>query len=120
MHVEAYAKTVGKTYSDVFQEYMPTAVKLMANDVISAKADNVDIIWDQTSTSVRSRQKKFAMLPYYYAIAVVFKTPDVVELQRRLNSRPGKNIPWDVVSDMIDAWEEPVEGEGFDEIWYVN
>jgi predicted kinase len=120
MHVEAYAKTVGKTYSDVFKEYMPTAVKLMANDVISAKTDNVDVIWDQTSTSARSRQKKFAMLPYYYAIAVVFKTPNVVELQRRLNSRPGKNIPWDVVSDMIDAWEEPVEGEGFDEIWYAT
>jgi tRNA uridine 5-carbamoylmethylation protein Kti12 len=57
------------------------------------------------------------MLPDYYAIAVVFPTPDHAELQRRLASRPGKTIPEGVVEQMIAQYEEPTELEGFREIW---
>ena len=49
-------------------------------------------------------------------VAVVFRTPEEKELQRRLNSRPGKVIPPDVVKSMIDNFEEPTKEEGFDEI----
>jgi len=59
------------------------------------------------------------MLPDYYAIAVVFRTPDAEELQRRLDSRPGKTIPPEVIADMIDNFEMPTEQEGFKEIWYA-
>ena len=118
--VEDYAKECGQTYSEVFEEYMPTAVKLMADKVVRAREAGKDIIWDQTSTSVGTRAKKTRMLPNYYKIAVVFKTPDTAELVKRLNSRPGKTIPWDVVSKMAAQLEaEPVtKEEGFDEIWY--
>lgn len=119
-HVESYAKSISKTYTDVFENYMPTAVRLMADDVIKAREQGKDIIWDQTSTSVSSRKKKFKMLPDYFAIAVVFKTPDEQELMKRLSNRPGKTIPWSVVSDMIKNFEMPTEKEGFKEIWYVN
>ena len=119
--VEAHAEKQGKTYSEVFEEYMPIAVKLMANQALICQANNKDVIWDQTSTTVATRAKKIRMLPNYYKIAVVFKTPDTVELVKRLNSRPGKNIPWDVVSKMAAQLEaEPVtKEEGFDEIWYT-
>lgn len=118
--VEDHARDTGKTYSEVFQEYMPIAVRLMANQVLICKANNKDIIWDQTSTTIETRAKKIRMLPEYYKIAVVFKTPPTVELQRRLASRPGKNIPWEVVSNMAQQLEAepPSEEEGFDEIWY--
>ena len=119
--VEDYARAQGKTYSEVFDEYMPTAVELMANQVVRARELGHDIIWDQTSCTVETRAKKIRMLPDYYKIAVVFKTPPTAELQQRLASRPGKNVPWEVVSSMAQKLEaEPVtQEEGFDEIWYT-
>lgn len=120
--VEAYAKEQHKTYNDVFDEYMKTAVGLMAEKVNQCKKNNQDIIWDQTSTTVRARAKKFRMCPDYYKIAVVFQTPDKDELQRRLSSRPGKNIPKHVQEVMASQLknEPPTLEEGFDEIWNVQ
>ena len=116
--VEDYANRMGKTYSDVFDEYMPIAVKLMADHAVKCRENNHDIIWDQTSTTVLSRAKKIRMLPDYYKIAVVFKTPPMEELKARLASRAGKVVPMEVVESMITNWEEPTKEEGFDEIWY--
>jgi predicted kinase len=118
--VEDYAKTQGKTYSEVFDDYMPTAVDLMSKVVVHAREHGHDIIWDQTSTTVKSRARKFRMLPDYEHIAVVFKTPEKEELARRLASRTGKNIPDHVMRSMIDHFEMPTEEEGFREIWYAE
>jgi predicted kinase len=115
--VEDYAKECGSTYSEVFDDYMPTAVKLMSEKVIRARDAGLDIVWDQTSTTIKSRKKKFNMLPDYEHIAVVFKTPEQAELTKRLASRPGKNIPDHVMRNMIDHFEMPTEEEGFKEIW---
>ena len=115
--VEDYAKAQGKTYSEVFDEYMPTAVDLMSKVVVHAREHGHDVIWDQTSTSVKSRARKFRMLRDYEHIAVVFATPDADELAKRLASRPGKNIPDHVMRSMIDGFEMPTEEEGFKEIW---
>ena len=119
--VEEEAKRVGKTYSEIFTDYMPRAVELMAQNVVSAREMNNDIIWDQTSTTVKSRARKFNMLPDYDHIAVVFRTPEHKELVRRLSSRweDGKIVPEHVVASMIASWEDPTEEEGFKEIWFV-
>jgi predicted kinase len=118
--VEIYAKEVGKTYSEVFTDFMPTAVDLMAKEVVVAREMKRDIIWDQTSTTIKSRARKFSMLQGYDHIAVVFKTPEHKELMRRLSSRPGKDIPDHVIASMIAGWDEPTIEEGFKEIWYVS
>ena len=118
-YVEQYAKSLDKTYTEVFNDYMPNAVELMAQEVRLAREAKRDIIWDQTSTTVISRQRKFNMLPDYYAVAVVFRCPNVDELVRRLLSRPGKVIPVDVLHSMIKNFEIPTEEEGFKEIWYA-
>lgn len=120
MFVEEYAIKENKTYSEVFQEYMPTAVELMIEKVISARNQNKNIIWDQTSTTISSRMKKFRMLPNYYHIAVIFKTPNTQELENRLNHRPGKIIPKEVIDDMISNWQTPTQEEGYKEIWYAS
>ena len=117
--VEDYALKQGKTYSEVFKEYMPTAVKLMADQVVFCRENKLDVIWDQTSTTIASRTRKFTMLPDYEHIAVVFRTPEKAELERRLESRPGKEIPAYVMEQMIDGFQMPTEDEGFKEIWYV-
>lgn len=120
--VEKYAHETGKTYTEVFQEYMPTAVELMARQVATARDNRRDIIWDQTSTTVATRKKKFNMLPDYYAIAVVFRTPQREDLDNRLRarSRSGKVIPDDVLDKMITGFEMPTLEEGFKEIWYAS
>jgi predicted kinase len=119
-HVEHYAKEQGKTYSEVFDEYMTTAIELMIADVHSAMELGKDIIWDQTSTTVLSRKRKFKMLEGYKMIAVVFRTPEPEEHSRRLASRPGKVIPDHVLQSMASTFEIPTEEEGFDEIWYAE
>jgi len=119
-YVEQYAKSQGKTYSEVFNDFMPEAVNLMCQDVIVARSQGRDIIWDQTSTSVLSRRRKFNMLPDYEHIAVVFTTPNKEELASRLASRPGKEIPNEVMRGMIDRFEMPTEEEGFKEIWTAS
>jgi predicted kinase len=117
--VEIYAKEVGRTYAEVFKDFMPTAVDLMAKEVIAAREGGRDIIWDQTSTTIASRARKFNMLPGYEHVAIVFRTPPRDELDVRLSGRPGKHIPKNVIDDMIAGWEDPTEEEGFKEIWYV-
>jgi len=117
--VEDYAKSQGKTYSEVFKDYMPRAVELMAEQVVRARELGHTIIWDQTSTTVASRKRKFNMLPDYYHIAVVFPTPKAEELKRRLAGRPGKEIPEEVIKKMIEDFEMPTEEEGYKEIWRV-
>ena len=117
--VEDYARAQGKTYSEVFVDYMPTAIDLMVEQVVFAREHGHTVIWDQTSTTVKSRARKFRMLPDYEHVAVVFRTPNLDVLKERLASRPGKDVPWEVVQGMIDGWEEPTEEEGFTEIWYV-
>ena len=101
-------------------DYMPTAVNLMADKVVRAREAGRDIIWDQTSMSIKSRKRKFNMLRDYEHIAVVFKTPEKAELARRLASRPGKNIPDHVMRSMIDNYDAPTEEEGFKEIWFAG
>ena len=118
--VEQEALRQGKTYSEVFTEYMPQAIERMTANVISCREMGNSMIWDQTSTTVASRRKKFRMLPQYEHVAVVFRTPDAATLALRLASRPGKHIPQQVIDSMIAQWQEPTVAEGFSEIWYVS
>jgi predicted kinase len=120
MWVDMEAERLGKTYSEIFDEYMPKAVKLMANHVELARDLDRDIIWDQTSTTSVSRRRKFNMLPDYEHIAVVFKIPETEELARRLASRPAKQIPNHVMRSMIAGFEMPTEAEGFAQIWFAQ
>ena len=117
--VEDYARSQGKTYSEVFAEYMPRAIDLMIEQVVFAREHGHTIIWDQTSTTVKSRTRKFNMLPTYEHIAVVFETPSRLELNKRLASRPGKEIPDVVIEGMRASFEMPALEEGFTEIWNV-
>lgn len=117
--VERFARRMGKTYSEVFADVMPRCIKLMMQSVRKAELEQRDIIWDQTSTSIISRIKKFNALPDYEHIAVIFPTPDKSELERRLDSRPGKIVPIEVVEQMAFdlEMEPPTQEEGFVEIW---
>lgn len=119
-YIERYAKEQGKTYSEVFKDYVNIATKQMDVDVKNAIENRLDIVWDQTNVSAGARSKKLRLFPKdYEKIAVVFATPDDKELARRLALRPGKTIPPDVIDSMKKQIQEPSEREGFDKIIYV-
>jgi len=117
--IEKRAQELGQSYSQVFPEFIDTAVSLMLDQVAQAAQNNKDIVWDQTSLDAPTRKKKLDLLKDYRAIAVVFFTPDEQELQKRLSARPGKIIPASVVRDMTLRFSEPTLEEGFSEIWYT-
>ena len=115
-YVEQYAIAMNKTYSDVFKEYMPTAVDKMAQAAVDAFKANKVVVWDQTSTSVSTRAKKLRMAPAHYTkIAVVFETPRK-DIHDKFLNRPGKKIPSDVIQNMISNFVYPSVSEGFDKI----
>ena len=118
--VEQYAKNQDMTYSDVFEVAMPYAIEQMLEQVRLASKYNHSIVWDQTSTTIASRKKKFNMLPNYEHIAVVFIAPVRSELDVRLSGRPGKHVPKNVVDSMIAGFQMPTFEEGFKEILIVH
>lgn len=118
-YIEQMSQGVGKTYSEVFDECIKHATSNMLEDVKYAVEHGFNIIWDQTNTTIKARARKLKMLTGYTKIAVVFKTPDHEELQRRLNSRPGKHIPQAIVNSMIESFVVPTREEGFNEVVYA-
>jgi len=115
--IDAYARLEGKTYNEVFKEYIKAAEKGMYMDLALATQNDMCVIWDQTNLTRKSRAKKLIMIPdHYEKIAVVFPTPDEAELKRRLASRPGKTIPPHILDSMIEMLEWPEKDEGFDTI----
>jgi len=117
-YIEEYAKRVGKTYNEVFSEFIPHATKMMNDEVADAVASGDDVIWDQTNITSKTRINKLKHFLNYYKVAVVFTTPDEEEHKRRLN-RPGKSIPTHVLDQMKSNLEMPTEAEGFDKIIVV-
>ena len=117
--IDEYAASVGKTYNEVFNEYIKTATQLLTKRAITTNVAETNAIWDQTNLTVKSRSKKLKLFPCYKKIAVVFATPDSAELARRLASRPGKTISDAVMASMTSIFQMPTEEEGFDEIWHV-
>lgn len=114
--VERYAMSVGKTYNEVFEDYMPTAIGLMAESAQLAFAEGKDVVWDQTSTTIKTRARKLRMAPdTYIKIAVVFNTPSLT-VHAKMLDRPGKVIPTEVIQDMVARFEMPTVEEGFDKV----
>jgi predicted kinase len=115
--IQARADTQGKTYDQVFKKEVKSATtEMMANLRAAIEADK-DVVWDQTNVTAAARAKKLALVPdTYEKVAVFFCTPDAQEHARRLASREGKNIPWNVIQGMKSQLEAPTPEEGFDKI----
>lgn len=120
-HIDAEAARQGQTYSEVFKGFVKRATSIMNADLAIAIKDGNDICWDQTNVTSKSRAAKLASVPNTYRkVAVFFPTPEPKELERRLASRPGKHIPWNILQGMASHLEIPTEDEGFDEVVVVS
>jgi predicted kinase len=115
------AEDQGLTYSDVFQKEIKSATVEMNKLIQDALQEGLNVIHDQTNTSVKVRATKLAQIPdTYEKVAVFFPTPALDVLGARLNNRPGKQIPWNVVQGMANQLQMPTESEGFDRVIVVN
>jgi predicted kinase len=120
-YIERHAKSINKSYNDVFSDTIKPATKHLNSTVQDAIKNGLDIIWDQTNMTAGARKNKLNMIPNTYEkIALVFLPPEVEEHIKRLNSRPGKNIPQHVIDSMIKNFEMPTKQEGFTEIKIVD
>jgi predicted kinase len=114
MYIESKAAEEGKTYSEVWEKYCKEAEKVCIKQIQDAIAANVNVIWDQTNLTKNVRAKRLAMFPGHYTKYFCYhQAPDEDELDRRLNSRPGKIIPKHVIEKMTAMLEVPTLDEGF-------
>jgi predicted kinase len=115
--LELIAAQQGVTYNDVFRDHIAQAEKDMYQQAMQAFARGDDVIWDQTNLTKKTRAKKLILVPdSYEKIGVWFPTPEPAELTRRLQSRPGKTIPANIMLGMASQLQPPTRDEGFDEI----
>lgn len=115
--IDQLAESANKTYSEIFNDVIKSATAEMNTNLKNAITDRLNIIWDQTNVTAKARRSKLSQIPRdYKKIAVFFNTPAKDELARRLASRPGKTIPYNIITGMASQLEKPTTDEGFDEI----
>jgi predicted kinase len=113
-YIDYYAKKEGKTYNEVFDQYITEATRMMEKLIPYAIDNGKNIIWDQTNLSVKARKKKLNKLPSHcHRGAVYFEIP-LEEALERNNHREGKFIPKDILKRMYHQFEKPTVSEGFD------
>lgn len=115
--IEDIAWRHNMTYNEVFGDVTYAFAERMMHKLAAYAFQNRKIIiWDQTNLTVKSRARKLARVPAdWQKVAIVFDVP--FDLKARLESRPGKVIPWPVVENMIKNYQKPTFEEGFDVIW---
>ena len=127
-YIEQQAKALNKTYNDVFEDYIGKATARMNALLDVAIKDNIDIIWDQTNLSVNKRRKiinRMKQAGYRVGCACVVPPEagwldDQKVWARRLANRPGKTIPQNILTNMIESFTVPTIEEGFDVIDIYN
>ena len=116
-YIEKVADKAGSTYNAAFDDNIKAANQHARYIAKQAFDLGADLIWDQTNLTRKSRKAKLAIVPKHYKkIAVYFPTPAPEVHKKRLDGRPGKNIPDFVMNSMIKTLEPPSKEEGFDEI----
>ncbi len=118
--IERECSKVGITYNEGFKRFIKMATSEVTQLATQAVNDNRDVVWDQTNLTSKQRQQKMAVFSNYEKVAVVVQCSNQQEYEQRLNSRPGKNIPQNVINSMRANFQMPSETEGFDEVIVID
>ncbi len=113
-YIEEYAKRVGQTYNEVFDDVIPDATRELELQLIMAKDKGKNIIWDQTNLSKKTRKNKLRKIPSFYARGVVYFEVSLEEALERNKHREGKFIPESILKRMWHQLEIPTREEDFD------
>lgn len=111
----------GYTYGEAFKHLADFAMFECSNAARNAIDAGLDVIWDQTNLTRKSRAKKLALFDKLYTKeAVVFPCPSQSIINARREMRPQQNINDQVIGGMRDTFEMPTLDEGFNVIEVVN
>lgn len=128
MFIEAVAEDNGITYDEAFASNIKAAGEFNEQKLNSMIKLSKDIIWDQTNLGVGKRRKIInRMKQAGYDVHCVFIVPpeaghldDLKVWKYRLQNRPGKTIPNEIISNMMENLVTPTIEEGFDMITFYN
>lgn len=103
------------TYNEAWPLLNKFAEAAFFNKLKSTAEFKVDCYIDRTNLTVKSRRRIIDIFkPHnYYFEAVVFEIPPLHIWEQRLNNRPGKSIPNEVLVNMKNMFQMPTEDEGF-------
>lgn len=126
--LERIAQQLGKTYNDVFEKHIKSATAEADIDLAYAIKEQKDIIWDQTNLGVGKRRKIINRMKQdgYQVRCECIMPPEAgwIDDQKmwdnRLRNRPGKTIPQNILTNMIESFTVPSVDEGFDMITFYN
>jgi len=125
-YIERVAADQGKTYDDLFSDYIKKATVRMDALLDVAIKEGVEVYWDQTNLGIGKRRKIInRMTQAGYDVECVCILPpdseeDNAEWNRRLDSRKGKSIPRNVIQSMKDSFVIPSTEEGFTNIRFYD
>jgi len=126
--IERRCAVNGWTYDEGFSEFIEPATKYMNEQLDIAVRSKQDIIWDQTNLGVGKRKKIINRMKQagYQVRGVCIIPPEAGWLDdqkvwaNRLRNRPGKTIPQNILTNMIESFTLPIVSEGFDMITFYN
>ena len=123
-YIEKIANALGKTYGSIFQDTIGVATKWMSEQINTVTKACIDLAWDQTNLSMKSRRHKLNLLrdAGYDVVAVAFEIP-TAELERRRKEREvatGKVIAASVLEEMGKTYTRPTRLEGFHKVIIVS
>lgn len=119
-YIEQYAKRVGQTYNEVFDDVIGDATKELELQLNFAKENGKNIIWDQTNLSKKTRKNKLRKIPSSYARGIVYFEVSLEEALERNKHRQGKFIPESILKRMWHQLEIPTREEDFDYVEKVE
>lgn len=109
-----YAQISNISYSEALKYHYREAEDRLLDMAKYAISDRVDVIWDQTNLTIKSRRWKLEMFKDYVKHAITFTPPKKTKeawLTRR--NRGLKVIPWSIIEEQEARYQPPTTGEGF-------
>jgi predicted kinase len=126
--IDEWASEKDKTYDEVFSEMIAEATTVMNSALEIVISGRLDIIWDQTNLGVGKRRKIINRMRQagYQVRGVCIIPPESGWLDdqkvwaHRLANRPGKTIPQNILTNMMESFTLPTVSEGFEMITFYN
>jgi predicted kinase len=124
--LEEIAENKGISYNEAFNNYIDDAKKEYLKQIQDAINWNVNILIDETNLKIETRKHILDMVPSHYEKIACIVTTDYDTMINRINNRPNKFIPKEVIDKMAkefynsDVCIHSLQKEGFDIVMQVS
>jgi predicted kinase len=119
-YIEFLADDYGISYNSLFGKTIDLSTKIANFELDLAITHGLDVIWDQTNLTIKSRAKKLSRFHDYKKICYYMDTPWMTVLERNLRRDKGRQINQKIIESMYGTFQTPTVDEGFDEIKIIK